>query len=84
MTIAQRVYVTTILLFKVNHVPKLLLQSFTYTPNVRVQIHIMYDEDIKRVSSESTNHELAQLFQGSIHDHPYNRQQETGELNFGI
>ena len=44
----------------------------------------MYDEDIKRVSSGSTNHELAQLFQGSIHDHPYNRQQETGELNFGI
>ena len=72
MTIAQRVYVTTILLFKVNHVPKLL------------QLHIMYDEDIKRVSSESTNHELAQLFQRSIHVHPYNRQEETGELNFGI
>ena len=44
----------------------------------------MYDEDIKRVSSESTNHELAQLFQRSIHVHPYNRQEETGELNFGI
>ena len=44
----------------------------------------MYDENIKRVSSESTNHELAQLFQGSIHVHPYNRQEETGELNFGI
>lgn len=81
MTIAQRVYVTTILLFKVNHVPKLLLQSFTHTQNVRVQLHI---EDIKRVSSESTNHELAQLFQGSVHVHPYNRQEETGELNFGI
>ena len=51
MTIAQRVYVTTILLFKVNHVPKLLLQSFTHTQNVRVQLHIMYDEDIKTEES---------------------------------
>jgi len=44
----------------------------------------MYDEDIKRVSPGSTKHELAQIFHGSIHVHPYNRQQETGELNFGI
>lgn len=67
-----------------------MFQSYYFNP-LRIHkmlvyslIHIMYDEDIKRVSSESTNHELAQLFQGSIHVHPYNRQEETGELNFGI
>ena len=37
-------------------------QSFTYTQNAPAELHIMYDEDIKQVSSGSTNHELANFF----------------------